>query len=105
MAGLVPAIHAFFAASRKDVDATRTRACPSSALLESASRVNPTSGYKPGHDDGGLPHHHFFSLRLPLAYSLSSQITHLPSCETYFVISGTMFWPWSSNVTGPTMES
>jgi len=48
---------------------------------------------------------HHFSLRLPEPYSLSSQTTHLPSWATYFVISGTVFCPWSSNVTGPMMES
>ena len=41
------------------------------------------------------------SLRLPEAYSLSSQITHLPSWTTYLEISGTVFCPWSSNVTAP----
>src|SRR6266850_2615140 len=35
----------------------------------------------------------FLSLRLPAAYSLSSQTVHLPSCTTYLVVSGVMFWP------------
>ena len=43
-------------------------------------------------------------MRWPLAYSLSSQTTHLPSWATYLVISGTAFWPWSSKVIGPTIE-
>src|SRR5262245_22289907 len=60
---------------------------------------------KHGHDDSGIQRRHFFSLRLPEAYSLSSQITHLPSWATNLVISGTVFCPWSSKVTGPTMES
>ena len=33
------------------------------------------------------------SLRLPLAYSLSSHSTNLPSWITYLVITGTVFWP------------
>ena len=37
--------------------------------------------------------HYFFSLRLPDAYSLSSQITHFPSCATYLEMSGTVFCP------------
>src|SRR6266576_7281240 len=34
----------------KDVDGSGTRACPSSALLTAASRINPTCGDKPRHD-------------------------------------------------------
>ena len=45
------------------------------------------------------------SLRLPLAYSLSSHSTNLPSWTTYLVITGTVFWPWSSKVILPTIES
>src|SRR6185437_1877752 len=45
------------------------------------------------------------SLRLPLAYSPSAHSTNLPSCTTKSVITGTVFWPWSSNVTLPTIES
>src|SRR5438105_10030937 len=59
MAGLVPAIHDLVAfLGKKDVDATRTRACPSSALLNGDSRVNPTVADKRdmrGHDGG---YHH-----------------------------------------------
>src|SRR6266511_1446365 len=33
------------------MDCTRTRACPSSALLSAAGRVYPTGGVKPGNDD------------------------------------------------------
>ena len=57
----------------------------------------------PGHDGsltGSLPHASaprvYFcpgSLRLPAAYSLSSHSTNLPSCTTYFVMTGTVFWP------------
>jgi hypothetical protein len=36
----------------KKMDCTGTRACPSSALLRAASRVNPTCGVKPGNDGG-----------------------------------------------------
>src|SRR6516165_11942870 len=39
--------------SKQDVDGTATRACPSCAYLSAASRVNPTCGDKPGHDDLG----------------------------------------------------
>src|SRR5713101_4174351 len=35
----------------KGVDGTGTRACPSSAPLNAASRVNPTCDDEPGHDD------------------------------------------------------
>src|SRR5436305_11365315 len=45
------------------------------------------------------------NLRLPAAYSLSSHSTNLPSCITYLVITGTVFWPWSSKVIFPTIES
>src|ERR1700704_6650704 len=45
------------------------------------------------------------NLRLPVAYSLSSHSTNLPSWTTYLVIKATVFWPWSSNVTFPMMES
>jgi len=54
---------------------------------------------------GGGEKRHHFSLRLPEPYSLSSHTIHLPSCATYLVISGTVFCPWSSNVTGPMIES
>ena len=37
-------------ASLKDVDGIRTRACPSSASVTAASRVNPTCRDRPGHD-------------------------------------------------------
>ena len=76
------ALHRAFAASV-------LRLCP-----PYGSSLHPGSGVR-----------HFFSLRLPEAYSLSSQITHLPSWATYLEISGTVFCPWSSKVTGPTMES
>jgi len=33
------------------------------------------------------------SFRLPVAYSLSSQSAHLPSCTTYLVMAGTVFCP------------
>jgi hypothetical protein len=69
MAGLVPAIHVSRVA-KEDVDGRD----------------------KHGHDDYWITSH-FVSLRLPLAYSLSSQITHLPSCATYLEISGTVFCP------------
>src|SRR5262245_4431565 len=38
---------------RQDVDGTATRACPSCAYVSAASRVNPTCGDKPGHDEDG----------------------------------------------------
>ena len=40
---------------------------------------------------------------MPAAYSESSHSTHLPSWLTYLEMSGTVFWPWSSNSTGPMM--
>src|SRR5262244_1704649 len=46
----LPGISVFFPCYGKDVDGMGTRACPSSALLSAASRVNPTCGDKPGHD-------------------------------------------------------
>src|SRR5712691_7908094 len=48
---------------------------------------------------------YYLSCLLPVAYSLSSHTTHLPSCTTYFVMSGTMFCPWSSKVILPMIES
>jgi hypothetical protein len=51
MAGLVPAIHVLSRCDAvEDVDAIRTRACPSSAILSGESRVNPTFADKRGHD-------------------------------------------------------
>ena len=51
--GLDPRVHPLrktrFA---KKMDCIGTRACPSSALLRAASRVNPTCGVKPGNDGG-----------------------------------------------------
>src|SRR5262249_39515099 len=42
-----------WAAAKRGVDGIGTRACPSSALLRVASRVDPTCDDKPGHDDAG----------------------------------------------------
>src|SRR5262245_49405656 len=51
--GLDPAIYPLRLKSFCSMDASRTRACPSSAYqLSAASRVNPTCGVKPGHDEG-----------------------------------------------------
>jgi hypothetical protein len=51
MPGLVPGIHVLAVAHGfEDVDGIGTRACPSSAVLSAASRVDPTCGDKPGHD-------------------------------------------------------
>src|SRR5262245_23824924 len=68
----------------------------------------PTPGPSPpraSRAGGGEAESHHFSFRLPEPYSLSSHTIHLPSCATYLVISGTVFCPWSSNVTGPMIES
>jgi hypothetical protein len=43
MAGLVPAIHVFFAAIKQDVDAR---------AFASQKRLRPRRRDKPGHDDG-----------------------------------------------------
>gem|GEM_PF-4574248 len=45
------------------------------------------------------------SVRAPVAYSLSSQTAQAPSCTTYLVMTATVFWPWSSKVMGPVMDS
>jgi len=50
MLALGAGIHVFIGLN-EDVDGTGTRACPSSAMSNAASRVNPTCGDKPGHDD------------------------------------------------------
>src|SRR5215470_14369788 len=39
---------------KQDVDGIATRACPSCAYQSAASRVYPTCGDKPGHDDRGI---------------------------------------------------
>src|SRR6516162_1606542 len=65
MPGLGPGIHAFRAANQ-DVDGIGPLACPSSALLSDASRVNSTcvdtgsrrasaAGSRLGHDAGVMP--------------------------------------------------
>src|SRR5438445_13477004 len=48
---LVRASTSCFSHCIKDVDGIGTRACPNSARLSVASRVNPTCDDKPGHDD------------------------------------------------------
>src|SRR5262249_27803613 len=53
MPGLVPGIHVLLSSVTKDVDGSGTGACPSFAVLTAASRVNPTCGAKPGHDEFG----------------------------------------------------
>src|SRR5262249_9540977 len=57
-AGSNPRIHVFLAArqQRKDVDGTGSRACPTSAPSSAASRINPTCGVEPGHDESRGAH-------------------------------------------------
>src|SRR5713226_1574572 len=54
---LVPGIHVFLCCGSTDVDGIGPRACPRSALLSAASRVNPTCGDEPGHDGEKVDHY------------------------------------------------
>jgi hypothetical protein len=52
MPALVAGIQILDSESIKDVDGIGPRACPRSALLRDASRINSTCVDKPGHDAG-----------------------------------------------------
>jgi hypothetical protein len=51
MPALVAGIRVSKAYKIKDIDGTANLACPICARLIAASRVNPTCGDKPGHDE------------------------------------------------------
>src|SRR6266516_4537056 len=58
------------------MDCTGTRACPSSAILSAASRVNPTCGVKPGNDGLRIGSSHVNTTHYPAA-TVSEQVeTH-----------------------------
>ena len=60
-------IHAFAGKfSKKVVDGTETRACPSFPIMEGGSRVNPTSAATPGRDgEAGGPSFDYIRRMIP----------------------------------------